>query len=183
MHHAKLAVLIAFSLLILPAKWAWSDTATPDTDEIIRTLKLKPQPKPKSLDRSWSSRGVSVENEQAKPADASHIDLAVNFEYDSAQLSSDAQLILNRLGHALNSDELRSQRFKITGHTDAVGTEAYNLDLSRRRALSVQNYLVQVQHIGIDRLETEGKGFSQLLDPAHPTGAVNRRVQVLNLGS
>jgi outer membrane protein OmpA-like peptidoglycan-associated protein len=182
MHHIKSAFLLGLALLFLSGQAARSDTRIPDTDEMIEILKIKAH-KAKSLSRSWSSKGVSVDAGEGKAEDPSRIDLQVNFEYDSAQLSTDAQLILNRLGKALNSTELRSQHFKITGHTDAVGGEIYNLDLSKRRALSVQEYLVQKQHVGGDRLEVDGKGYSQLADPTHPLAAVNRRVQVLNLGS
>ncbi len=176
------SILMLVNLAIFPLQTAWS-TPLPDTDEIIRTLQLKPTHKPKSLDRSWSSKGVSVDPGQSKPADSASMDLEINFEFNSAQLSTDAQLLLNRLGRALNSAELHNQHFKITGHTDAVGSEAYNLDLSQRRAQSVEDYLFRNMRIGVDRLQTEGKGFSQLADPTHPTSAANRRVQVSNLGS
>ena len=182
MYRLTLSIFIIFtvSLLSIPSGNA---TPLPDTDDIIRALQLKPAQKPKSLDRSWSSKGVSVAPGQSKPADNASMDLEINFEFNSAQLSTDAQLLLNRLGRALNSAELHSQHFKITGHTDAIGSEAYNLELSQRRAQSVEDYLFRNMQIGTNRLQTEGKGFSQLADPTHPTSAANRRVQVINLGS
>ncbi|MGD0958518.1 MAG: OmpA family protein [Methylomonas sp.] len=184
MTYRLFTVLIVFSLPILFEQNARAEQRVPETDEIVQSLKLKAPAKPKSLDRSWPTRGISVEPGAKNPAfNLSTIDLAVPFDFNSAQLNTDAQLILERLGRALNSAELRSQHFKITGHTDAVGAEAYNFDLSKRRALSVQEYLVQRLHIGGDRLETDGKGFSQLYDVQHPTSAVNRRVQILNMGS
>ena len=181
MKRLAFSMFMFLNLSILPIQTAWA-TPIPDTDDIIRALQLKPAHKPKSLDRSWSSKGVSVDPGQSKPADSASMDLEINFEFNSAQLSTDAQLLLNRLGRALNSAELHSQHFKITGHTDAVGTEAYNLNLSQRRAQTVEDYLFRNMRIGVDRLQTEGKGFSQLADPAHPTSAANRRVQVSNLG-
>ena len=176
------SILILFNLALIPLQTAWS-APLPDTDDIVRALQLKPAQKPKSLNRSWSNKGISVDPGPAKPADNASMDLEINFEFNSAQLSTDAQLLLNRLGRALNSAELHNQHFKITGHTDAVGSEAYNLDLSQRRAQSVEDYLLRNMQIGMDRLKTEGKGFSQLADPAHPTSAANRRVQVSNLCS
>jgi outer membrane protein OmpA-like peptidoglycan-associated protein len=176
------SMFVLLNFMILPAQTAWS-TPIPETEDIIRALQLKPAHKPKSLDRSWSGKGISVEPGQSKTTDNASMDLEINFEFNSAQLSTDAQLLLNRLGRALNSAELHNQHFKITGHTDAVGSEAYNLELSQRRAQSVEDYLFRNMHIGVDRLQTEGKGFSQLADPAHPTSAANRRVQVSNLGS
>jgi len=172
---------VLLSLLLL-CQTAWSESPAsrrPDTAEMIERLK------PKVLDRNWPGdqyRGAKVEDGVPPAPEAASIDLEVNFEYKSAQLSTDAKLMLDRLGRALASNELQNQRFKITGHTDAVGGAAYNLALSERRAHSVQDYLGQKHGIDGKRLETEGKGFTQLADPANPTSAVNRRVQVTNLG-
>jgi flagellar motor protein MotB len=44
------------------------------------------------------------------------------------------------------------------------------------------SYLINHHHIDPNRLTIEGKGFSELADPAHPDSAANRRVQVTNLG-
>lgn len=69
---------------------------------------------------------------------------------------------------------------RITGHTDARGTRAYNLRLSQQRAASVVEYLVRVHRIAATRLTAEGKGFDELVDTEHPESGVNRRVQVTN---
>jgi outer membrane protein OmpA-like peptidoglycan-associated protein len=180
----RLVLLVLISLSLQPCRLVWSQTHVPEVAEIVQSLKIKTPLKPKSLDRSWSSKGISVEHGVNQVLDnAASIDLEVPFDFNSAFLTIDAQLILNRLGLALNAPELRGQHFKLTGHTDAVGTEAYNLELSKRRAISVQEYLEQKMNIKPDRLEIDGKGYSQLFDPSHPTSAINRRVQVLNLGS
>ena len=65
----------------------------------------------------------------------------------------------------------------VEGHTDAVGTEAYNLELSRVRAQAVLGYLVK--HHGIDaaRLKTVAYGESRPIEGSRPNDAVNRRVQ------
>ena len=66
----------------------------------------------------------------------------------------------------------------ISGHTDDVGDEAKNLDLSKRRAASVRNYLINK---GIDekRLTSEGYGESKpIADNKTSKGrALNRRVE------
>jgi outer membrane protein OmpA-like peptidoglycan-associated protein len=66
---------------------------------------------------------------------------------------------------------------KITGHTDNVGNDAYNLDLSKKRADSVQNYLVG-EGVGEIALATDGKGESEpIADNNTAEGrALNRRV-------
>jgi OOP family OmpA-OmpF porin len=48
----------------------------------------------------------------------------------------------------------------IEGHTDSIGTDEYNLGLSRRRAASVRRYLVTEYNIPHERLEAEGFGES-----------------------
>ena len=83
----------------------------------------------------------------------------------------------------LTSDAaLRESRFSVAGHTDARGGDAYNLNLSRLRARAVADYLIKQHGIDAQRLDVEGYGRSRLLDPANPASAVNRRVQITNLG-
>lgn len=109
-------------------------------------------------------------------------DMKVWFEFNSALLSLDAQKKLNKYGEALNRLELRDSAFLIAGHTDAVGGEDYNLNLSKDRAGSVARYLIKVHDIALDRLSFEGHGESELADPANPTSSANRRVEIINLG-
>jgi len=73
---------------------------------------------------------------------------------------------------------MSNRTFVIEGHTDAKGTEAYNLDLSNRRAQSVANYLVS-QGVSTDRLESKGLGFNQLYYPQRPEAPENRRVRII----
>jgi hypothetical protein len=84
---------------------------------------------------------------------------------------------LDKLAEALASPELKQHRFLIAGHTDGVGTDEFNLDLSYRRAQAVRDYLAT--H-GIDkhRIAVKGWGRSRLKDVAHPDSGVNRRVEV-----
>jgi len=67
-------------------------------------------------------------------------------------------------------------KLQVEGHTDALGSDAYNLDLSQRRAAAVANYLVDRQGIEATRLVVLGMGEGAPLvengyDPR------NRRVQ------
>ncbi len=110
------------------------------------------------------------------------VDLDVKFEFDSAELTPEAEAVLIDLATAMNDAKFIDSPFLIEGHTDAVGSDAYNLDLSDRRAASVRQFLVS-QGVGDVRLSSEGKGESELLDPANPTSGVNRRVRVINLDS
>ena len=117
-----------------------------------------------------------------KLVEAPSINIKVYFEFDSAILKPETLSVLNNLGAALISSELRGQRFELAGHTDAVGSESYNLDLSERRAKSVRDYLTSAFGIDAGRIDAKGYGESLLLDSDNPDGDVNRRVQVTRLG-
>lgn len=114
-----------------------------------------------------------------KPA----IGFAVSFEFGSAQLKPEALGTLRNLGRALN-EELRDQKlFVIEGHTDAVGTIAYNEELSRLRAEAVKDFLVRETGVSPERLDIAGKAYCHPANPQNPRGAENRRVVVVNQSS
>jgi hypothetical protein len=106
------------------------------------------------------------------------IDLTVYFEYNSAHVGERAKETLDHLGEALNSPELRGYRFLVAGHTDAVGSDEVNFELSYRRAQAVREYLGQVHGIPRERLAVKGWGRTRLKDPRHPESGANRRVEV-----
>lgn len=144
---------------------------TPTEEEIISAL----TPRPPLVSRS-------VDGEPPPPMKLRAIPLRIRFGLDSYELSDEAQQTLNRLGAALTSDALASFQFRIEGHTDASGDENYNLDLSRRRAEGVRNYLVNLFEMDGGRLETVARGEGSLLNPDEPTSADNRVVLIVNLG-
>jgi outer membrane protein OmpA-like peptidoglycan-associated protein len=125
-------------------------------------------------------RGVTV-TPGPGGTDPLSVNLYVNFAYDSAELTSDARIILDRLGQALVDDRLKEFSFMIEGHTDAHGSAPYNQTLSEQRARAVQHYLIEYFGIAEARLVARGFGKTRLLDPSHPEDGVNRRVQVVNL--
>lgn len=150
----------------------------PTAEEIIRRLQMPAQISPDSL----RNNAIAVEGRRERAQESPSIDLQVNFEYASAKLTADARIVLDNLGSARTDAALKTSRFRIGGHTDARGSDAYNLKLSRQRARSVAEYLMRQHRIDARRLDVEGFGRSQLLDAANPEGAVNRRVQITNLG-
>ena len=129
------------------------------------------------------SINTALDKKPEKPAEPPSINLAINFEFASAKLTPDARIALDNLGQALGDPVLRDSKFRIAGHTDAVGGDAANLALSRQRAQSVAEYLVRQHNVAQVRLAVEGRGRSQLLDATNPTSAINRRVQIENLGN
>lgn len=123
------------------------------------------------------TRGLTVANDQPK------MDMRIQFEFGSAGLTDGAKAVLDELGAALQSDALAEFRFSLVGHTDAVGSEAYNLELSRSRAQAVKDYLTGKFGIDAGRLQASGVGESDPADAGDPDSALNRRVAITNLGS
>jgi outer membrane protein OmpA-like peptidoglycan-associated protein len=113
--------------------------------------------------------------------DKPNIDLEITFDYNSANISAKSMASVQALGRALSSPDLKGSTFVVAGHTDAAGTEAYNQDLSERRADSIKRYLVDKYGIAATDLVTVGYGKSKLKDPSQPMAEVNRRVQVVNM--
>jgi outer membrane protein OmpA-like peptidoglycan-associated protein len=110
------------------------------------------------------------------------ITIAIAFEFNSSQISPDSFKAVGLIADALNSPYLQNYRFLITGNTDAVGNREYNLKLSQERAEAIREALINPFGINPARLEVVGLGEEQLLDPAHPDAAENRRVQLINIG-
>ena len=114
----------------------------------------------------------------AKPMPLGRADLRVSFVTGSAELTEAGQREAQKFAGALASPLLAGMRFTIEGHTDAVGNREYNLELSRRRAQAVVDYLVGK---GVDRsrFDVVGYGFDKPLDGLSPNAAPNRRVEVV----
>jgi outer membrane protein OmpA-like peptidoglycan-associated protein len=113
--------------------------------------------------------------------DKPKIDLEINFEYNSAEISAKSLPSVQALGRALTNADLKGSTFVVAGHTDAAGGEDYNQSLSERRADAIKKYLVDKYGINGSDLVTVGYGKSKLKDPSQPMAEVNRRVQVVNM--
>ena len=113
--------------------------------------------------------------------DKPKIDLEINFDYNSADISAKSLPSVQALGRALSNADLKGSTFVVAGHTDAAGGEAYNQELSERRAESIKRYLVDKYSINGTDLVTVGYGKSKLKDPNQPMAETNRRVQVVNM--
>jgi OOP family OmpA-OmpF porin len=104
------------------------------------------------------------------------------FDFDKSVLKPAAKASLDSLAGKVKS--LTLEVIVAVGHTDSVGTDAYNQKLSIRRAESVKKYLVS-QGIEAKRIYVEGKGESQpVADNKTAEGrAKNRRVQIEAIGT
>jgi outer membrane protein OmpA-like peptidoglycan-associated protein len=134
--------------------------------------------------RGRSTRSLSSSEREEIAAivkDKPKIDLEINFDYNSAEISARSLPSVEALGRALTNNDLKGSTFVVAGHTDAAGTEMYNQDLSERRADSIKRYLVDKYGINGTDLVAVGYGKSKLKDPSQPLAEVNRRVQVVNM--
>jgi OmpA-OmpF porin, OOP family len=108
--------------------------------------------------------------------------IAIEFDFNSAALRPASYRSIGLMADSLRNPVLYGYKFLVIGHTDAVGGREYNLRLSQRRAEAIR--LALIDPFGIDPrwLEAVGLGEEQLRDPRHPTAAINRRVQLINIG-
>jgi outer membrane protein OmpA-like peptidoglycan-associated protein len=154
-------------------------------DDIVRGL-TPTQGVTRGLTRSLGAKR-SIEIVPGKEAeildknkDLPKINLTIEFEYGSDKPTRAGEQQLYALGEALKDPNLKSYRFMLAGHTDAVGSYEYNQQLSERRAYAVQRYLMS-RNIEPQRLSTVGFGKTRLLDTQYPDHPRNRRVEIVNI--
>lgn len=106
----------------------------------------------------------------------------VNFKLDSAELTPASSAILDRVARTLSSHP--EVTVEVGGHTDSQGDDAYNLDLSARRAATVVGYLIE-HGVAADKLTSRGYGETRLIDTADTAAAhaTNRRVELTRTDS
>ena len=100
------------------------------------------------------------------------------FEFDSAELRENAKLGLMKLG--LLIDRNPNLYCWIEGHSDLIGGDSYNVELSRRRAEAVKTYLVESLRMDGDMIFTRGYGrsFPIITEGDEDEQAPNRRVEI-----
>lgn len=130
----------------------------------------------RALQQSVTTPGVTVVN----TGQSINVNLpeGVLFAFDSAAVSGPAQNDLYAL--ARNLQAYPNTRVEVTGHTDSTGADAYNLDLSQRRANSVAGVL-RAGGVASSRIVAIGRGETQpIASNATAAGqAQNRRVEIV----
>jgi len=103
------------------------------------------------------------------------------FDSGSDKIKPESYGTLKKIAEALNAES--AMNIKIIGHTDADGSDGSNLDLSKRRAISVMNTLEDEFGVLGSRLQTDGQGESEPVgDNATTEGkAQNRRVEFIKM--
>jgi len=109
-----------------------------------------------------ATRGICIGTPQEceKPAAPMGLDMLVTFELDSATLTSEAQQSLGVFAQMMQDERLEIARFVVEGHTDALGSEEYNQQLSEARADAVRVFLTDMG-VAPERLTAIGLGKAQ----------------------
>jgi outer membrane protein OmpA-like peptidoglycan-associated protein len=104
----------------------------------------------------------------------------VNFDFDKATIRQEDLPNIDK--DVATLEQWGNVNIEVAGHTDSRGSDAYNIDLSQRRAEAVRNYLIS-KGIAADRLSAKGYGESQpVADNATEDGRfMNRRVELIPL--
>jgi OmpA-OmpF porin, OOP family len=120
----------------------------------------------------------AAEAKAAPAADtAAAVGFRINFAFNSAVIPPAHFSQLDRIAELLHQEPALS--LAVEGHTDAVGSADYNIELSRHRAEAVVRYLTE-HGVDAGHLMAVGKGKTEPL-VANPTDGRNRRVQFLRL--
>jgi len=154
----------------IPVEAPVPDQPLPDTEAVVAPVVL-----PVAEPEVPVIEAVAAEEETPPVGDA--VGFNITFDFDSATVQPTSYPYLDRMGEMLNLEQAADRRVIIVGHTDAKGSDSYNLALSERRAQSVRNYLVLRHKIDPTRLWPLGLGESQLLPGINPDDAANRRVE------
>jgi outer membrane protein OmpA-like peptidoglycan-associated protein len=160
----------------------WSAVGGSDkTMESCGDVAAKPEPKA-SLEVVAAPTAVTVTGKSMQKVT---IAAGMLFAFDSAELSGDARAVIDERIEALRGRAKLTSAMRIEGHTDSTGPEAYNLELSQRRAQAVADYIVsQSYNVTASDIEVVGMGES---DPAASNDtaegrATNRRVVIVAEG-
>jgi outer membrane protein OmpA-like peptidoglycan-associated protein len=180
-HVWRHGLVLAAAQLALTAGPAMSQSATQQADsfsndELVCVLNPKCGAERVMIRR----RGITIsQSEIPKRTPPSPYFNNITFNFDSAELTHDAQGMLDRIALALHAPSNRALDYRIEGHTDAKGSVPYNQNLSQRRAEAVRNYLITMG-VGEERLVAVGFGKTRPLPnppAASPYAPINRRVQ------
>jgi peptidoglycan-associated lipoprotein len=101
----------------------------------------------------------------------------VTFPLNKYEVSDQAKMIIDEAVTPFKQEN-RGVFFEVEGHTDATGSEAYNLRLGEERAVAVRNYLRDQHGIALSRIEVMSYGEARPVvdNKTRENRAVNRRV-------
>lgn len=177
-HLRKMSFLFACAL-VSSTHLSWADEKA--FVDPARAKALRPDlPFPTTKEEIIKALKPKAVSKGGKPKAAKAL-TPINFAFGSAEILPSSYQRLQEFAAALQSSELAGSTIQIAGHTDNIGSDEDNLELSGRRAESVKNYLIG-QGVNPDSLVTIPYGESQPLVPNTSPEArfLNRRVEFVN---
>lgn len=105
------------------------------------------------------------------------------FAFDSAELSADGKAYIRENRKELGDDLAQAYSVTVIGYTDSTGDASYNMDLSKRRAQAVADFLVSLDVPG-EKMRVMGRGENDPVasNDSRQGRAQNRRVEVIVVG-
>ena len=118
-----------------------------------------------------------IEEDLAKEGRA--IIYGIYFDFASDRIKKESEPVLSEIAQVLRANP--TWNLNVEGHTDSIGGDPYNLDLSRRRSAAVKQALTGRYKIDLNRLQTSGFGASRPKDrnDTREGRARNRRVELV----
>ena len=162
-------------------------TAHPDCDGAIKPLPpvavaQVPAPAPAAVPAPAPVPPAPVVVAAPAPVLTMTLQAGTLFDFDKSVLKPAGKAALD--GLVTDMSKVNVETVIAVGHTDAIGTDAYNRSLSLRRVEAVKAYLVS-KGVPADRIKTEGKGESQPVasNQTREGRAQNRRVEIEVMGT
>lgn len=129
------------------------------------------------------ARGLAgIAEDEEVLAEAPKAGALILFDYNSATIKEESKPLLRTYGKVLQGD-LADAVLVIAGHTDSIGSDAYNLALSRRRAEAVKEFLISEYQIADLRLMIKPYGENKPIAPNETSEgrSKNRRVEFIRI--
>ncbi len=157
-----------------PLALAWQQGGTSDRLQVIK-ITWPPGKEGKDKEREQPTQQIA---EQLATSGRAQI-YGIYFDFASDALRPESDAVLKEISQVLA--EHPDWKLSVEGHTDNIGGDAFNLDLSQRRAAAVKQALVTRYHIAADRLSPAGFGASRPVESNDTMEgrARNRRVELV----
>lgn len=167
MRAQTLTVLLALAaLLCLPALAAAADSMV-TRDSFVQGLggaeppAQTPGQAPGAL-KLRGPAGVRKQGDEQPAPKAKEIAVTIRFKSGSTEIADEfSRRQVQEIAQALADPALKQARLEIGGHTDGIGSEAYNMELSQRRAQAIKDALCRAKGVPCANLSAKGYGKGQ----------------------
>lgn len=150
-----------------------------EAEEVAARERRLREERARDLDRLENALASIAETRRTALGVVMNLGDSIEFDFNRAELRPENRELLSRIAGVLMTATVEDYQIQVFGHTDDVGDPEYNVELSRRRAQSVRDYLVEA---GVDPaiISTQGFGKSSPLVEGTSDAARqrNRRVEI-----